>query len=144
MKTSLLFLAVLLLLQCRSQQYYGAPATLENTHWKLVEVGGKPVTTPEGGREVYMELTREGVNGRLNGYAGCNGLGGDYTTAGKTIRFQPITTRMYCELQMDVETGFTGMLASADHYRIRGNSLELFSAEELLGRFEAITRDQGN
>lgn len=144
MKPPILFAAMLLLLQCKGPQHSTSSVSLENTRWKLVEAGGKRVSTPEGGKEVYMQLIQERDSGILKGYAGCNGLGGDYHTEGHLIKFQPITTRMYCELQMDIETAFTGMLAIADRYRIRGNTLELLAADELLGKFEAVTNGNVN
>lgn len=144
MKSAILFTGILILFQCKSQQPSATTVSLENPHWKLVEAGGKKILTPPGGKEVYMQLVRQGDTGMLKGYAGCNGLGGDYQTDGRTIRFQPITTRMYCNLQMDTETAFTRMLAIADRYRIRGHTLELFAADELLGKFEAITISNGN
>jgi len=127
----------LLLVQCKSQQTPRHVVDVENMHWKLVEVSGKTVSTPEGGREVYMVLSREGDTRKLVGYAGCNGLGGDYAIDGSTIKFQPITTRMHCQLQMEVENTFTQMLSRADSFRIHDNILELYADKELLGKFEA-------
>ncbi len=133
-----LILVACFLTCCRSQQQSSVDATtLENTHWRLVEVNDNEVTTPLGGREVYMVLTRDGEEGRLAGFAGCNGLGGSYQTVGNTIKFQPITTRMFCELQMAVENAFTEMLTSANNYRITGTTLELYRGSQLLGRLEA-------
>lgn len=127
----------LFLLHCRSAQPGDRLTPIENTYWKLTEVAGNTVTNPVGGKEVYMMLARDGRSGILKGYAGCNGLGGDFTVEGKHIEFQPITTRMYCEGQMETETLFTGMLTAADNYRIRGNILELLKENELLGKFTA-------
>lgn len=134
----------LLLLQCKSQLQDGdgTPA-LENTYWRLTEVDGNPVHTPPGGREIYMRLTQVGDERRLTGHAGCNGLGGDYKIEDSTIRFQAITTRMYCEAQMADENAFTKMLTRADNYRLRGKSLELYAADELLGKFEAGAPESG-
>lgn len=132
----LLFLAFVVM-QCRSQQSGGAEATLENTYWRLVMVGDKKVTTPPDGREVYMQLVREGEEHKLQGHAGCNGLGGDCSVEGRNIVFRPITTRMYCDAQMEVENAFTAMLTAADSFQIHGTVLELYGAGELLGRFEA-------
>jgi heat shock protein HslJ len=56
---------------------------------------------------------------------------------GSTIKFQPITTRMHCQLQMEVENTFTQMLSRADSFRIHDNILELYADKELLGKFEA-------
>ncbi|HTF32041.1 MAG TPA: META domain-containing protein [Flavitalea sp.] len=142
MKDLMAFLIVpVLLVQCSSQQQQNisnAPLTLENTYWKLVEVGGIAVTTPLNGHEVFMVLAREQDAGVLKGHAGCNGLGGNYQVEGDKIKFQAITTRMFCESRMEVENLFTRMLTAADNYRIRENTLELLSGNETLGKFDGI------
>ena len=138
-KLLLIFLSVFLL-QCKSNRVRESDRSaisLENTHWRLVEVNGEPVVTPVNGREVYMVLSREGDVRRLSGHAGCNGLGGDYELNGNTISFQVITTRMYCELQMKTENQFTQMLSAADRYDLHGTRLELYDGNVLLGKFEA-------
>ena len=138
-KVTLIVLAVLLL-QCKTNQRYqsdGSKIALENTQWRLVEVKGEPVVTPPDGRDVYMVLSREGEMLRLKGHAGCNGLGGDYTLDGDKISFQAITTRMYCESQMETENQFTQMLSAADRYEVRATTLELYRGKKLLGKFEA-------
>ena len=111
--------------------------TLVNTYWKLTEAGGKPVETPAQGREVHMILTSEN---NIKGFAGCNGLGGDYTEDGDKVDFNTMTTRMFCELQMDVENRLTQALTEADRYLINGKTLELYKGEVLLARFEAQNR----
>jgi heat shock protein HslJ len=110
---------------------------IEFHYWKLVTLDGKPVVTPPQGREVYMILTpNDRESGALKGHAGCNGLGGDYKIEGRSIKFQPITTRMYCDAQMEIENAFTRMLTATDNYRIHDRILELYHGDELLGKFE--------
>jgi heat shock protein HslJ len=135
------------LLQCKTQKSADQPVTielpaLEFKSWKLVEVDGKPVTVPANGQEVYLILTpiKKG-SGALKGHAGCNGLGGDYQIHGSSIKFMPITTKMYCEAQMDIENKFTRMLTTANSYRVDGNTLELYSGAELLGKFQTKTEE---
>lgn len=137
----MLFVLAGLFYQCKSQQQMPNDSlTLENTYWKLVEVNGIPVTTPKNGQEVHMVLTQEKGTGVLKGHAGCNGLGGNYRVEGSTIKFQPITTYLFCESQMDVENLFTRMLTAADHYRIDNGTLQLFGDHDLLGKFDAVAR----
>ena len=53
--------------------------TLENTYWKLSEVNGNPVITPEGSKEVHFILTAKGDQKNIKGFAGCNSITGSYT-----------------------------------------------------------------
>lgn len=138
MKTKLVWvLFAILFFQCKSRQAGRGDSTLENTYWKLVEADGQAIATPANAREVHMTLTSDGDKRMLKGHAGCNGLGGDFTLEGEKIKFQAITTRMFCEAQMEVENLFTRMLTDADNYRIEGKTLELYKGDALLGKFEA-------
>lgn len=47
MKKILLSLTLLALFQCRSSENTTSVANLENTYWKLAEMNGMPVITPE-------------------------------------------------------------------------------------------------
>jgi copper homeostasis protein (lipoprotein) len=80
-----------------------ADKTLENTAWKLVELGGKPVTgTP---KEAYIQL--DPASHRVSGSGGCNRLMGSYTTNGDQLQFgQMAGTRMACAQGMDTEHEF--------------------------------------
>jgi len=122
---------------CRSQPLQDSRGSIEDVDWVLVEVDGTRINTPTGGRQVFMRLSRVGDEGVLKGFAGCNGFGGDYEVDGQGISFQVITTKMYCELQMDVENKLTKMLYNTDRFLVRGNLLELYSGDQLLGTFEA-------
>lgn len=115
-------------------------ANLESTYWKLAEVNGTPVTTPENGREVHMVLDGKEGEKRVSGFAGCNGLGGDYTLDGDKIKFTIITTKMFCDDRMDVENFLTDALNKADNYKIKDNTLELYQGSTFLIRFEAAEK----
>src|SRR5690606_21014633 len=115
----------------------GQIRAIECRYSKRVMAGGDTIVTPARGREVYMILTPiDYESGSLKVQAGCNGLGGDYKIEGRMIKFQPITTRMFCEAQMEVENRFTQMLTVTDNYRIKNRTLELYQGDELLGTFE--------
>jgi heat shock protein HslJ len=135
--TGLLAIALILFVQCKSSQPQ-SEARLENTYWKLAEVEGKPVKTPDNGREVHMILTDADNQRSLKGFAGCNGLGGDYTVEDKKITFSTISTRMFCDLQMEVENAFLKALAEANTYSIKGEVLELYNNDTLLAKFESV------
>ncbi len=142
-KIAIIVLLPVLFFQCKTPKTddqvrkIGQIPAIEFHYWKLVMVGGDTIVTPAEGREVYMILTpTDHESGALKGHAGCNGLGGDYKIEGRMIKFQPITTRMFCEAQMEVENRFTQMLTVTDNYRIKNRTLELYQGDELLGTFE--------
>jgi heat shock protein HslJ len=133
-------LAVVLLMlytQCKTNQPQGE-ARLENTYWKLMEIEGKPVKTLDSRSEVHMILTDADNQRSLKGFAGCNGLGGDYTVEGDKIKFSTISTRMFCDLQMEVENAFLKALAEANTYSIKGEVLELYKDGTLLAKFGSV------
>lgn len=133
-KHILLFLLISLLTSCKA----GSTANLENTYWKLAQREGKPVITPENAKEVHIVLAKEGDNRSLKGFAGCNSIGGDYTTEGNKITFTVISTKMFCEDRMDVENFLMAALNSADRYTIKGETLELYQGDKLLAEFESV------
>lgn len=137
MKTILLIpLIILTLIQCKSAKVTSSQATLENTYWKLSEMNGNPVFTPDGVREAHFILSAEG---NIKGFAGCNSLAGSYTLTDKKINFTVITTKMMCPPeQMEIETFFTKVLSSANTYKIEGETLELFEGNTALAEFKSV------
>lgn len=140
MRYLLLFAVVFLITQCKSSSaIVASTATLENTYWKLSEMNGMPVITPADAREVHFILTHEGSEKRIKGFAGCNALGGSYTTAeSNAIRFTTITTRMMCHERMDIENYLLQVLSNTDSYKITGETLELYQNDTFLAKFEPV------
>lgn len=102
-------------------------ATLENTYWKLVQVGGQPVTLAENQREPYFVL--HSADHRVAGYAGCNRMTGGYALDGGRLSFtQMAGTMMACAQGMDVEQAFHQALTRVAGWRIDGEALELTDA----------------
>jgi heat shock protein HslJ len=132
----LFFLAALV--SCKSSQSTESTAQLENTYWRLMEANGKPIVTPPNAREVHMVLGHSDGERRLQGFAGCNGLGGNYTTDGHKIKFTVITTKMYCEERLDVENFLTKALERADRYKIKGEELTLYEGSTVLASFQSV------
>lgn len=111
-------------------------AALENTYWKLAEVGGRPAQTQPGEREAHLLL----LDGRASGGSGCNKLMGSYThSAPDTLRFGPVaSTRMACPPEiMAQETALVTAFERATRYRIAGETLDLLDGDTVLARFEA-------
>ena len=109
--------------------------SLENTHWKLVELQRLPGGLPSLTKEAFLLLK----DGKLNGFSGCNNFFGTYSFSGNSIHFSGIgMTKMYCKEAMDVENGLSQALTHADQFRINSNHLELSKNTGLLARFEGL------
>lgn len=129
---------LILFIQCKTTETNQSKASLENTYWKLSEVNGMPVETPPNAKEVHMILVNADGEKRIKGFAGCNGLGGDYTTDGNKINFSVITTKIFCEEQMETENILTQSLTDANRYEIKGETLELYQDDTFLIKFQSI------
>ena len=114
----------------------GATESLENTYWKLVELGGAPVTVVP---QAEPHLILNSLTGQVGGSGGCNRLSGGYELNGDRLRLDRIvTTMMACEEGMETEQMFLNELGRVSGWRIAGQQLELLDdAGEVVARFEA-------
>jgi len=116
-----------------------AEASLEGTSWELVafvqdrQAGAtsEPAALPESvlaGTSVTALLI-DGVEGTVEGSAGCNGYRGGYALDGSAITFGALAaTRMACagpEGIMEQEQRYLALLQEATGYRIYGSQLWL-------------------
>jgi heat shock protein HslJ len=98
---------------------------LENTSWELVSLG------PEGSEtlvpaDAEVTLVFE-TGGQSGGKAACNTYGSTYTVDGDAITFEaPISTKMFCEGLMDLETSFLGALEGAVRFEQTGTELKIW------------------
>ena len=98
------WLAPLLLTACAAQgptpaatsNRQAAPAaSLTNTYWKLLTVGGTSVASPPGAREPHLILQLD--QRRVAGFSGCNLLMGGYQVDGGRLTFSQMAgTMMAC------------------------------------------------
>lgn len=109
---------------------------LAGTRWALVQLGDKPVTVSEGGREAYVALNS--ADGSVVGYAGCNRISTTYKQSGEQLSFgDVIATRMICP-DMPTETALLQAMEIAAGWRIAAAHLELLDAQHKpVARFEA-------
>ena len=133
----ILLCSFLFSLQATASEDTEATAELGNTYWKLTELEGNPVVTPENQRE--MKITLRGEN-KVTGFGGCNSFFGSYEHDETTLSYSQLAaTRMFCADSMDKESLFIKSLQVVKTYKIIGQALQLFDAEgRLLARFEAI------
>lgn len=109
---------------------------LAGTRWALVQLGDKPVTISEGGREAYIALNS--TDGSVVGHAGCNRLSTNYKQSGAQLSFGDlVTTRMYCP-DIPTETALLDAMKATAGWRIAGSQLELLNSQQApVARFEA-------
>ncbi|MDN3557412.1 META domain-containing protein [Halomonas maura] len=109
--------------------------TLEDTYWKLVQLGDTPVTVPAEGREPHLVL--HGEDNRVAGATGCNRLAGAYLLRGDALRFGTLAgTRMACAKGAPLESRFLAALEATAGYRVLADQLEFYDARgRLLARF---------
>ncbi|HKP28018.1 MAG TPA: YbaY family lipoprotein [Gemmatimonadales bacterium] len=113
-----------------------AGASLENTYWKLINLGAEEVHIPAGAREVYLQLK----GGQMSGFSGCNSLSGKYEISADQLKLtQMASTMMYCEGPgMAIEKSLNAAVERVARYRIDGNFLELLDeAGTSLAKFES-------
>jgi len=112
-------------------------ASLVNTYWKLLEVGGQAAVVGDNEKEPHMILQIE--EQRLAGSSGCNRLIGTYEVTEDQLRLSPTgMTMMMCpDDLMQQERALTTALRETTTYRISGQSLDLFDGERLVARFES-------
>jgi len=109
--------------------------SLEQTYWRVIELGGKPVPPQDAARDAHMTL--EGR--RLSGSDGCNRITGAYTVSGGDVTFGQIAaTQMACASSSDIEQPFRDALANASRLTVSAGRLTLFNASGAkLAVFEA-------
>ncbi len=110
------------------------PSTMANTYWKLVELNGKKVyetkiwqkMAPEISssiRELHMIIKQGGL---LSGFSGCNKFSGQVIFDEDNIRIGPLMSSRTACPAIEMESHFHKLLAKANNYLIKGESLELF------------------
>lgn len=111
---------------------------LVEKYWKLTELFGEPVATPEGGKEAHMILSMDG--NRIHGNSGCNTFNGTYELKpGNRITFSKMASTMMMCVNMDTETKMHQVFETADSYVLNGDSLVLNRARMApLARFVAV------
>jgi len=110
---------------------------LENTYWKLVELGGAPVAThADQPTEVHIRLLAD--EKRMQGFAGCNAVTGGYEVDADRLEFALLATTMMACPYLDEETTFAAALGSVRRFLIVGESLVLSSDTGAVARFRAV------
>ena len=113
-------------------------ASLEETDWRLVEIGDAPVIAADGERAPTIRLVR--AQRRVQGFAGCNTFFGVYALEGASLGFGPIaTTRRACPAGMNRESAFLQALDATTTFKVVGNRLDLMAGDRRLAYLEAAS-----
>jgi heat shock protein HslJ len=114
-------------------------ATLRNTYWRIVSIGGVPLAADAGRREPSLLLSGEAP--RFAATIGCNQMIGGIETSGSTLRFlSGPSTMMACPPPLDrQERALAAMLRDTASYRLDGTTLALLAADgRPLARLAAV------
>lgn len=102
-----------------------APAELEDTRWRLIELRGASVAATD--RTAWFIL--ESAVGRAHGSLGCNGFSASYTIPDSTrVQFEGMSsTRMAC-LDPAADDALGPVLERMDTWQLRNDTLSLTTA----------------
>lgn len=116
----------------------GSTATLENTYWKLVQLGSTRVGVTDNHVEPHFILHPD--ENRVSGSGGCNRLLGSYQVDGNRLSFSRMAgTMMACTAGMELERAFHEALGHVTTWRISGEELELLDATGgVVAKFESV------
>lgn len=113
-----------------------APQTaLYQTKWEL-----KKIESGKGMEDVHTRafIRFDKEKGSAGGNGSCNNFGSNVSLDGSAIRFSNIfSTKMFCEGVQATEDRFFRLLEQADHYEVKGKSLELKKDNKVLLVFTA-------
>jgi putative lipoprotein len=112
-------------------------ATLSNTYWKLVSIGGEDYDHATANREPHIRFRQDGD--RLSGFTGCNEFTGSYRVDGDRLELGEVAaTQRACLEGMDIEQRYLRELRAVDAYLISGDTLELLESGTSKLGFEAV------
>ncbi|MEZ5486963.1 MAG: META domain-containing protein [Steroidobacteraceae bacterium] len=115
---------------------------LEDTRWRLIQLGGEPLPTTSGRGRSRALLLFDAKQALISGSGGCNALSGSYRRNDERITFAQLAgTMLACSGDlMNQERDFFASLGQARRWLVAGRWLELTDDEgRLLARFEAET-----
>jgi len=117
------------------------PPSLENTYWKLIDLGGVTIVPGDRKREPYLIF--RSVQHHVAGTSGCNRLFGSYELgADQSLRLKMGgMTMMACsDALMTQEKNLLDALGAVNGYRLDGDKLELRKGDQVLARLEVRNR----
>ncbi len=123
------------------------PSPLKNTYWKLVELEGRHLSDnplwregqqQDGSQERELHFIIKADSNLIKGFGGCNYFSGPVSAVSSNISLGPFrSTRKTCP-NLKIEQSFIDTINKAEHFKIKGESLELFSQGQSIAKFIAI------
>lgn len=114
-----------------------ASSRLENTYWKLTQLGKAKITAAS--QEQAAHLIFYSQTHRVRGSGGCNRVTGSYQVNGDQLTFSQMAgTMMACIAGMDREEAFLLALGRVSQWKIKGQYLDLLDADgNVVAKLEA-------
>lgn len=104
-------------------------ASLVDTYWGLFAIGDRRIDTEPGQREA--RITLHSHDHTLDGYTGCNVVGGQFHVDGERLRFDRLRhTKRGCRDKQHQENAMLQALDAAAYYRLQADQLILYDADE--------------
>jgi heat shock protein HslJ len=108
-----------------------------DTTWNLVTLENEQVDHP-GPRIPHLRFEQD----KVSGFDGCNNFFGNYTREDSKLTFGPLaSTRMACPHIKELDMEINRALSATTHYRINGNSMDLYNNDALLASFLAAEQE---
>ena len=98
-------------------------------YWRLIELNGNTITTPQDRREIHMILKDK--DSMVNGFSGCNTFNGTYELNKETgkLKFTKMkSTMMACD-DIITEDVLQKVIAKVDTYTLKNDTLSITKAK---------------
>ena len=98
---------------------------LETAVWQLTDFlsGQDALAVPD---TLPVPITVKFSAGKVEGFGGCNGIGGNYTAEGNSLTVSNLmSTKMFCEGISNLEQSFLQSLGQSQSYQIKEETLEI-------------------
>jgi len=114
-------------------------ATLENTYWKLLALGGQRVLVADDIPEPHLLL--HPADKRASGSTGCNRFTGSYELVGDSLSVRPLAATLVACADPALnrqETAFLAAVGETRRWRVTGDTLLLGDEAQPIARFVAV------
>ena len=114
-------------------------ATLENTYWKLLALGGQRAIVADNIPEPHLLL--HPADRRASGSTGCNRFSGSYELVSDSLSVRPLASTLVACADPALnrqETAFLAAVGETRRWRVTGDTLLLGDEAQPVARFVAV------